>query len=345
MAERRGRRRARIALALAGGLVALAAAGGALAWSRLDHSLARGRTEVAGLAPGPAVKDQPYNVLLVGTYRDAGLTDAQKLYLGTGRARDDSGRSDTMLLAHVSPARHRVVLLSLPRDLEVDVPGFGTGKLNGARAHGGPGLLVRTVTELTGLPVAHYVELDFAGFVRLIEVTGPVELCNPTGQRWNDVERVRGRTVRWTSLDLGPHSCMRAGSRDALAYVRARHVAGGDGNRMLRQQLFLRAVTDELASAGTLADPARLLRAADALGGSLHTDSGLSTTDALRLARQLGSVDGGDLVPRTLPSRALPRACPTCPDYLGVRPEAKRLLAAIRRDAATIPETKGAAVT
>ena len=100
-------------------------------------------------------------------------------------------RTDTIIVLHVSPDRAKPVLVSLPRDLRSTVKGR-TSKINAAYAFGGPDLLVKTVAEATGLPIHHYAEIDFAGFLKVVDAVGGVTLCNRTDRTLDD-HRARRR--------------------------------------------------------------------------------------------------------------------------------------------------------
>ncbi|WP_240965778.1 LCP family glycopolymer transferase [Streptomyces zingiberis] len=149
-------------------------------------------------------------------------------------------------------------------------------KINSAYAEGGPRLTVRTVERLTGVRVDHYLEVDFAGFIRTVDHLGGVEVCTPVPLR---DER--------SGLDL-PAGTSRLGGGEALAYVRARHVdAEGDLGRMRRQQRFLAALVDRAARSGVLLNPVKLTGAAEALLGSVRADPGLGTAELIGLGRAM----------------------------------------------------------
>ena len=326
-----GPRWGRIALAL---LVLLLVVATVTVFGYASHLLRRGQTDVNGLAAAAA--GAPVNFLLVGADSDEGLSKAEKQRLGTGVRAGE--RTDTMLLVHISPRQRKVVMVSIPRDLKVDIPGHGTQKLNAAFALGGRDLLVQTVQQVTGIKVNHYVEVNFAGFLGVVDAVGRVRLCNPTNRRWNDeqYDPAHRRLIRWTSLNLGPHQCENADGAAALAFVRARHV-DNDIGRITRQQQFMRVVMQRVAAGGNLINPPKLLHIANAVSKSVKTDRGLGVGDALTLARRIRSLSPAKVDMRVLPWTFLPRACATCPDYVGQTPEAPLLLKAIADDAPALP--------
>ena len=106
-----------------------------------------------------------------------GLTHHQEVVLHVGS--DVSTNSDTLMLMHVSADRSRVTVVSIPRDSWVDIPGHGMSKINAAYGDGGPKLMVQTVEQATGLTVNDYVEVNFLGFVKVIDALGGVNICLP----------------------------------------------------------------------------------------------------------------------------------------------------------------------
>ena len=128
---------------------------------------------------------RPVNILLVGSDSRAGLTQAEKNKLKTGS--EPTKRSDTMILAHVSADNSNVTLVSFPRDSLLTIPAHTTdtgervaeskNKLNAAFAFGGPTLTIDTIEANTGLTIDHYVEVDIAGFVRVVDSLGGADVC------------------------------------------------------------------------------------------------------------------------------------------------------------------------
>ena len=246
---------------------------------------AYGWARVATVAAAPASRpaDAPGTTyLMVGSDSRAGLTAEQRATLHTGSVTGQ--RTDTILLLHVPATGGPAVLVSLPRDSWVPIPGHGRDKLNAAFALGGPRLLVETVESVTGLHVDHYVEIGFAGFAGIVDAVGGVPVCvaGPI-----DDEKA-GLHVRG--------GCQVLDGRTALAYVRARYFdPRGDLGRVERQQQVLAALTHRLASPATLANPLRLARLAHAGGSSLAVGQGTGPLDAARFALGLRAAtsDGG----------------------------------------------------
>jgi LCP family protein required for cell wall assembly len=302
-------------------VVVLAGAGAMYGYRYADRLVAKGRRPVAGLTPAGAGKAM--NILLVGSDSRDGLTRRQ---LGRIQTVEVPGRrTDTIMILHVSPDRPRPVMVSLPRDLRATVNGR-TGKLNAAFAFGGPDLLVKTVEETTGLPINHYAEIDFAGFLEVVDALGGVTLCNRSGRRLDDP---------YANLHMGP-GCQHMNGVKALAFVRARHV-DSDFGRIGRQQEFLRAVLAELDRRGSLTGLPGLLHVADIATDHIRTDQGLSTGTAIGLARRLRNAGPGSMDMRVYPSVASPPRCAGCAAFVDPLPEAAILMRALARDAATLP--------
>ncbi|HEU4398279.1 MAG TPA: LCP family protein, partial [Actinomycetota bacterium] len=235
----RSRRRRRLARTIVASLVlivVLASTGAFLGYRYADRLVGKGKHRVGNLIP--IASGAPVNILLVGSDSRDGLS---KRELGRIQTRQvDGRRTDTIIVVHISPRRQKAVMVSLPRDLRADVGGQ-TNRINAAFSLGGPDLLVKTVQEVTGLPIHHYAEIDFAGFLKVVDAVGGVRLCNRTNRTLDD---------NFANLHMPP-GCQHMNGIQALAFVRARHI-DSDFGRIGRQQEFLRAVMDKVASKGNL---------------------------------------------------------------------------------------------
>jgi len=204
----------------------------------------------------------PSTVLVVGT--DGGSAP------GRGSAR----RSDSLLLMRTDPDKHRVTYLSIPRDLRVDIPGFGSGKINSASQFGGPALTIATVRNLTGLPIHHVIVLNFDGFKDLIDAIGGIEIDVPRAILSNkfDCPHPPRRCQSWEGWRFGKGKQHMDGRR-ALVYSRIRQnrldPSDSDISRTQRQQAVADAVGDKVASFGTFL---RLPFIGDSLAKPLATD-------------------------------------------------------------------------
>ena len=193
---------------------------------------------------------------------------------GKAPGRGDAKRSDSLLLLRTDPGTHRLAYLSIPRDLRVEIPGDGTSKINAANQFGGPALTIRTVRELTGLPVHHVVVVDFDGFRELIDALGGIEVNVPKPILSNrfDCPYKPARCREWEGWRFAKGTQHMDGRR-ALVYSRIRtnrlDPSETDITRGSRQQAVAEAVGDEIASFGTFL---RLPFAGDSLAAPLATD-------------------------------------------------------------------------
>lgn len=272
------------------GLVVLLVVGGgavALIWGYADRQLEQQDLGSLERETPPPIEGT-LNVLAVGTDSREGLTDQQLQELGTEEVPGE--RADTIILIHLSPERPEAVMVSFPRDLLVTIPGHGDGKLNAALTRGGPDLMVETVEDYTGVQVDHYVQVNIAGFLEVVDVLGGVEVCLE--------EPLQDPSA---GADL-PQGCQVLQGADAAGYVRARKSdPRGDIGRIDRQQRFIKAAMRKVASAGTLLNPVRVKRLIDAAAGALLTDDGLGTSRMFRVAWSLRELDPDDVRALTVP--------------------------------------------
>jgi LCP family protein required for cell wall assembly len=272
IAAGRQARRRRLFLLICGTLSSLVLLLAGSAWgltSYINSAVARVNAGTAGGGYGG-----PLNVLLAGVDLRTGLTRAQQLQLHVGRA--VSFNSDTMMIIHVSADRSRVTVISLPRDSWVDIPGHGMNKINAAFGLGGPRLMVATVQQLTGLTINHFVEVNFLGFVKIINALGGVDVCLPFAVDDPD---------SGLHLSAGVHH---VNGITALKYARDRHsFAASDLARIANQQSLLSSLLREAISSHTLTNPLRLSAFLRAVLSVIKVDQGLNLT---ALADQLKGI-------------------------------------------------------
>jgi LCP family protein required for cell wall assembly len=184
------------------------------------------------------------------------------LLMGTDHAdradRADANRSDSIMLVRTDPERHRISYLSIPRDLRVDIPGHGTGKINAAFALGGPALAMRTITGVTGLEINHVALVDFNSFRDLIDELGGVTVNVPApiiSNRFDCPFPTDSQCQRWQGWRFTKGEQTMNGRR-ALIYSRIRenrlNPSENDLTRGERQQAVVQAIGDKLTSPGTL---------------------------------------------------------------------------------------------
>ncbi|WPD19669.1 LCP family protein [Thermaerobacter composti] len=190
------------------------------------------------------------------------------------REQGEQTRSDTIILVSIDPRTKDVSMLSIPRDSRVKIPGRGVDKINHAHAYGGIELAMRTVADNFGVPVHHWARIDMPGFLRLVDVLGPVTVHVPYDLRLRD-----GR-----HLEAGPHQM---DSKLALAYLRERYNdRSGDFGRADRQQQFLIDVARQMKSNVSLLDVPKSL---SIVIRYVETDMGIR--DAVALARLAWGTD------------------------------------------------------
>ena len=236
----------------------------------LDSQLSR-RNILVDYAGRPAA-GAGQNWLITGSDSRQGLTRKQERQLATGF--DVSGhRSDTILVLHIPSNGGRAVLISLPRDSYVPIPGFGSNKINAAYSFGGPKLLAETVQNATGLRIEHYMGIGFGGLVNVVDAIGGVRMCLPHAIR---------DPAAGLHLKAG---CQTLDGAQALGYVRTRHsFANQDLQRVQNQRLFLRALLRKMTSPGTLINPFAAVPAAFGAAGALKVDSGTHLYQLLQVA-------------------------------------------------------------
>jgi LCP family protein required for cell wall assembly len=162
----------------------------------------------------------PENILVLGSDRRSNIPG-------------DTGRSDTIMLVRIDPRTGSISMLSIPRDLRVEIPGYGLDRINAAYSYGGAPLSVKTFKALTGLPVNHFMDVNFTGFKDVVNYLGGVYL-DVDRQYYNNTA-----ITGYSSIDIQA-GYQRLDGADALAFVRYRHDQLGDWGRMQRQQMFLR---------------------------------------------------------------------------------------------------------
>jgi len=268
------------------------------------------------------------HILIIGSDSRAGLTHAQETQLHVGH--DAGSRSDTMILLHLPADGRKAEMVSLPRESYVTIPAHCPGgsppkhgkcpkgaavvpaaqnKLNASFSFGGANLAVSTVEANTGVPINHYIEIDFLGFVNMVNKLGGISICNATAI--NDPVHYDSSTGGYVGSGLNiPKGNVTLNGTTALEYVRAREFdpAQGDLGRIQRQQTFMAAMLNKAESAGVLLNIPRLIGFLDAVASSLTTDSGLGKGEEISLAKKLHSMSPKhvDLLTVPLSNTSLP---------------------------------------
>ncbi|MFE2600539.1 LCP family protein [Streptomyces sp. NPDC059396] len=274
--------------------------GGYAYYQHLNSNIAK--IDVGNAGSGGFKKDQAINILLIGTDKRTGAGNE-----GYGDA-GSVGHADTNLLFHVSKDRTNATVLSIPRDLITDIPDCETKTAEGTEVIPGasqahfntslgqngrdPGCTMRTVTELTGLTVDHFMMADFNAVKTLSTAVGGVEVCVA-----KDVDDPKSHL----KLSKGTHTIE---GEQALAFVRTRHAfgTGSDLTRIETQQQFLSSMIRKIKSGDTLTDPQKLFGLAEAATKALTVDTGIGSIQKLSdLAKELAKVNPKNITFTTLP--------------------------------------------
>jgi LCP family protein required for cell wall assembly len=270
---RPGRRGLRIALIL-GTVVAVLAAGLAGTYFWLNGALNRDVT-----LPVTSLSSVGTNWLITGSDSRADLSRAEIDALHVGF---DQGtlNSDSIMLLHMGSGPP--VLISIPRDSYVDIPGHGWNKINAALAYGGASLLIQTVENATGLKISHYMGIGFGGLVAVVNKIGGVPICLKTAL--ND---------SYSGVHL-PAGCHNLNGDQALAFVRDRHsFATEDLQRIQDQRTFLSGLLKKATAPGVYLNPFTALPFASTAASSMSVDTGTSLLDLVHAASALRDPETG----------------------------------------------------
>ena len=270
--------------------------------------------------PSGECSERPCNYLLLGSDSRTGLPPDQLNDFGTNSDIGGETRADTIMLVHTDPALEKAIVLSFPRDLWVDIPGHGKDKINsafeGGVDNGGPQLMADTVSDLTGLPIDHFLYVDLNGFQRVVDTLRGVDLCIPEydvntpgyvegpdgdGQPTQIYYDEPGHIVDpYTGLDVTP-GCQHLDGFQALAFVRSRHLPCDDipdFARIGRQQQFMRAVINQMLK------PAQIVKAptlVQPILANLHRDQRFMPGDLVNLVGKLQGLSTGAVEFRAVP--------------------------------------------
>ncbi len=237
--------------------------------------------------------------LIVGSDSREGMTAEEKKKLRTGSA--EGKRTDSMMI--LADCSSGPVMVSLPRDSDVEIPSFKGSesgklfpargqrvKLNAAYAMDGPELLVRTVEHNTGLRIDHYAEIGFAGFANVVDAIGGVEMDIP--KAFKDKKSGADFQAGKQTLD----------GEQALAFVRTRYAfAGSDLDRTKNQQKFLAALANQTATMGTILNPFKLYPTMGAGLDTVIVDKDMSLWDLGQMFFAMKGVTGGDGTSMNIP--------------------------------------------
>jgi LCP family protein required for cell wall assembly len=251
------RRRKRLAITIAtivGVLLVAAAAAGVLYVRNIGNKInavTNSDPELAKLLQGGQVSPpgDPFYMVLMGSDTRPG---------------EPQQRSDSLMVARVDPKNKKIQIISIPRDSRVDIPGYGINKINAAAVWGGPTLVIKTVKELTGLPISHYVNLNFNGFRDVVDAIGGVWIDVP-----QDIYDTQA-SAYGKSYATVKKGYQKLDGRHALTFVRTRHtLADGDFGRMRNQQAFIKALASQALSLSNMFKASSII---NAIASNLDTD-------------------------------------------------------------------------
>jgi len=229
--------------------------------------------------PASTVQSAGQNWLIAGSDTRQGLSRQQIDNLHVGF---DFGttNSDSLMLLHMGGGTP--VLISIPRDSYVPIPGHGTNKINAALGFGGPTLLIQTIESVTGLNINHYMGIGFGGLDSVVNQVGGVRICLKTALHDSD-----------SGANL-PAGCQTLNGAQALAFVRDRHsFANGDLQREQDQRAFLKALLGKATSPSVYLNPFVALPFGSTAAGSISVDQGTHLYNLISVALALRNPQTG----------------------------------------------------
>ena len=216
---------------------------------------------------------KPFYMLLLGVDKDEARAKGSEYGSSEG-----AYRSDSIMLVRIDPQKKKATLVSIPRDLRVDMGEYGTQKINAAYALGGPTLAVKTVQKLSGVKISHYAEIDMDGMEKVVDAVGGVTVNLG----------VAVKDPKYTKLDL-PAGKVKLNGKKAALLCRARHAydsyGAGDFYRAANQRAVIAAVAKKVLSS----DVATMTKTVTAMADMVHTD--MSATDIVSLASDMRGMD------------------------------------------------------
>src|SRR5690348_5393878 len=284
----------------------------------------------------PVYSTDSQNILVYGDDNRSGLTPHQQYVLRTGH--DQSNNTDTIMLVYISPGRHRLTVISIPRDTMVPVyecdsgPGYtgqqanpaGVVQINSLLQIGGPTCLWKTVEQVTGVRIDHFIGIGLLGFVKVVNDLGGVNVCVPFNV--ND-------TVSGLKLNQGEQHIS---GIQALAFWRTRENLGdgSDLERIQRDQFMSAQVVKGVLHSGLLSNPIKLLNVVTDAAASMTTDSGMSVSDLVQIGQSFRSLSGQNVQFITAPNEPWTQ---NANRIQLMQPQAGEVFAAIARDQ-TVPK-------
>ena len=258
-------------------------------WSSINH------VAVTGLGKRPPKYNNALNLLVFASGSTAGLTRRQQLYWHVG---SDSGDavSETIMIVHISPGRHQVTVVNIPRDTVVPIYGCaarnglsgqqanlsGVEQIDNTLSYGGPSCLWKTIEQRTGIRLDHFIEMRYAGVVKVVDDIGGVGVCLPFGVH---------NAQSGLNLSQGYHHI---NGVQFLEFWRTRENVGtgSDTQRIQRDDYLLARALEQTLKAGLLSSPTKLFHVISDAAPQLTLDSGFGQTDLLHLGESLRGLPG-----------------------------------------------------
>ena len=259
--------------------VVLVAVGSVFAYARhIQNTMQSTIVKQQKLNPSlkPAEPMKPFTLLLLGADYRKGET---------------AYRTDTIILAKIDPQQKKIWMLSIPRDTKVLVPKHGYQKINTAHALGGPELTIKTVEQFTGVPINHYMEVNFQGFQGAVDALGGIWVNVP--KAIND-KKAASQSVHQRAAKI-PAGYQLLDGEHALTFVRSRDYADADISRMKSQQIFFKALADQMAKSPNVT---KMMRAINAVYPYIQTD--MSLVEMIKTAVALKDAGSKSLYTATL---------------------------------------------
>lgn len=279
------RKRRRVLVGVLSCLVAMLLVAGGVAFayiSNIDKNLRAGvGDDLLAMLTATDTPEDPFYALLLGI--DGSIERESTM--------GSNFRSDSMMLARIDPKNHQVTLVSIPRDIKLDdLDGHGTQKINAAHAYGGPALAVKTVSEVLGVPISHYAEINFDGFRAAVDALGGVEVDVPI--EINDSQAGGHLDAGVQTLD---------GSQ-ALILCRSRHsyddYGAGDDYRAANQRTVISAIAQKVLAS----DPLTMSNTISAMSEYVTTD--MSVAEIVAIAQSMSGMTADNIYSAKLPATA-----------------------------------------
>jgi LCP family protein required for cell wall assembly len=325
---------------VAAGAVVIVAAGTLVAYLKyraVYDSITRVTVPSTALGHRPPVySTNSLNILVYGDDNRAGLTPHQQYVLRTGH--DQSNNTDTIMLVHISPGRHQLTVISIPRDTMVPVyecdsgPGYtgqqaspaGAVQINSLLQIGGPTCLWKTVEQMTDVRIDHFIGIGMLGFVKVVSDLGGVNVCVP----FNVKDPVSGLNLRTGEQHIS--------GIQALAFWRTREDLGdgSDLQRIQRDQFMSAQVIKGVLHSGLLSNPIRLLNVVSDAAASMTTDAGMTVSDLVQIGQSFRNLSGQNVQFITMPNEPWTR---NANRVQLMQPQAGEVFGAIARDK-TVPK-------